>query len=124
MSDPFFSDDPFSGRKPEGQLAVDVLETREAIIIRSAIAGIATEDLDVSVTSDVVTIRGERRAGESHPGATVHVEECFWGAFSRSIVLPHHVKPDEAEASMKNGIFTLTIPKAHGEMRIKVKETF
>lgn len=124
MPHSFFDEENPFGKKPEGQLAVDVLETRESIIIRSAIAGIASEDLDVSVTSDVVTIRGERRPGSHHPDATVHVEECFWGAFSRSIVLPHHVKPDEAEASMKNGIFTLTIPKAHGEMRVKVKETF
>jgi HSP20 family protein len=124
VSDPFFDElNPF-GKKPEGQLAVDVLETREAIMIRSAIAGIAAEDLEVNVTSDVVTIRGERRPPEQRKDATLHVEECFWGTFSRSIVLPHQVKPDEAEASMKQGVFTLTIPKAHGEMRLKVKETF
>ncbi len=108
--------------QPEGQLAVDVLETREAIIIRSAIAGVAPEDLDVNVTSDVVTIRGARQAGQSYADATAHFEECFWGAFSRSIVLPSHIKPDEAVAVIKNGILTLTLPKARGEMKLKITE--
>ena len=107
---------------PEGQLAVDVIETREKIIIRSAIAGVKPEDLDVNVTSDLVTIRGTREAQEEFHDATTHFSECFWGTFSRSIVLPHAVKPDEAEAEMKNGVLTLTIPKARGEMRIKVSE--
>jgi HSP20 family protein len=106
----------------EGQLSVDVIETRETIIIRSAIAGIKPEDLDVNVTSDIVTIRGSRTAGKEYHDATIHFEECFWGTFSRSIVLPHHVKPDEAEAKFKNGILTLTIPKAHGEMNVQVRK--
>jgi HSP20 family protein len=108
--------------QPEGQLAVDVLETREAIIIRSAIAGVAPEDLDVNVTGDVVTIRGSRQTGQTFHDATAHFEECFWGAFSRSIVLPSHIKPDEAQATIKNGILTLTLPKARGEMKLKVTE--
>lgn len=115
--------DPLAWSAPEGQLAVDVLETRESIIIRSAIAGVAPEDLDINVTSDVVTIRGQRQAGREYHEATSHFEECFWGAFSRSIVLPHDVKPDEAEAAIKNGILTLTLPKARGEMKVKVRET-
>lgn len=106
----------------EGQLAVDVIETRHLIIIRSAVAGVQSKDLNVHVTTDIVTIRGERKSGELPHDATVHFEECFWGAFSRSIVLPHAVKADEAQASLKNGVFTLTIPKAHGEMTVKVRE--
>ncbi|PIQ67886.1 hypothetical protein COY25_01075 [Candidatus Uhrbacteria bacterium CG_4_10_14_0_2_um_filter_41_7] len=108
--------------KEEGQLAVDVIETREKIIIRSAIAGVKPEDLDVHVTSDVVTIRGERNGGKEYHDATIHFEECFWGTFSRSIVLPEHVKPDEAEATFKDSILTLTIPKARGEMRVEVRK--
>lgn len=107
----------------EGQLAVDVIETRDAIIIRSAIAGVRPEDLDIHVTSDLVTIRGDRKSGKEYHDATTHFSECFWGTFSRSVVLPHHVKPDEADAAMKDGILTLTIPKAHGEMKVKVNES-
>ena len=114
--------DPLAWGQPEGQLAVDVLETRDAIIIRSAIAGVAPDDLDVNVTSDVVTIRGQRQAGESFSDATAHFEECFWGAFSRSIILPSHIKPDESQASIKNGVLILTLPKARGEMKLKIKE--
>lgn len=106
----------------EGQLAVDVIETRDSIIIRSAVAGVKPEDLDIHVTSDLVTIRGERKVEDEYRGATAHFSECFWGTFSRSIVLPHAVKPDEADASMKDGVLTLTIPKASGEMKVKVEE--
>lgn len=106
----------------EGQLAVDVIETREAIIIRTTIAGVKPEDLDIHVTGDLVTIRGERKEGRTHHDATIHFSECFWGAFSRSIILPHQVKPDEADATLKDGVLTLTIPKAHGEMKVHVRQ--
>lgn len=106
----------------EGQLAVDVIETPTEIVIRSAIAGVRPQDIDIHVTNDLVTIRGERERYKERHDSTVHFEECFWGSFSRSIVLPSHVKPDEAQAQMKNGVLTLTIPKAHGEMRVPIRE--
>ncbi len=104
----------------EGQLAVDVIETRNSIIIRTAIAGVKPADLDIHVTNDLITIRGERTEQKNYSESTIHFQECFWGTFSRSIVLPHHVKPDEAEASIKNGVLTLTIPKASGEVKVDV----
>ncbi len=103
-------------------MAVDVIETRTHIIIRTAVAGVKPDDLDVNVTNDLVTIRGEREQVKEAHDATVHFSECFWGRFSRSIILPHAVKPDEAEADMKNGILTLTIPKARGEMKVRINE--
>jgi HSP20 family protein len=106
----------------EGQLAVDVIETPTEMIIRTAIAGVKPEDIDIHVTDDLVTIRGERERFQERHDATVHFEECFWGGFSRSIVLPTHVLPNEAQASMKNGVLTLTIPKAHGEMHVPIRE--
>lgn len=109
-------------KSQEGQLAVDVIETPTEIVIRSAIAGVKPEDIDVHVTSDLVTIRGERQHHKSRHDETIHFEECFWGSFSRSIVLPSHVRPDEAKADMKNGVLTLTIPKARGEMQVRVRE--
>ncbi len=96
----------------EGQLSVDVLEDDSRILIRSAVAGTRAEDLDISVTSDTVTIRGKRGHGcEGWDTATSHVQECYWGHFSRSVVLPSHVRPEAAEASLKHGILTVSIPK-------------
>ena len=121
-SDEFNSNNPFVFDTQEGQLAVDVIETPDQIIIRSAIAGVLPDDLDVHVTNDLVTIRGERKDIQEYRQSTVHFQECFWGVFSRSIVLPTHVKADEADAVVKNGVLTLTIPKAHGVMRVSVRE--
>ncbi len=114
-----FDDAIFSGN--EGQLAVDVIETPENIVIRSAIAGVKETELDIHVNEDMVTIRGERRMDPLPLNATVHFEECFWGPFSRSIILPSKVKADEAEASMKNGILLITIPKSHHHVRVPVR---
>ena len=108
--------------KPEeGQLSVDVLEGPRALVIRSAIAGLAAEELDVNVTQDSVTIRGVRSHGHvERPEALVHVQECFWGTFSRTVILPCPVRPDEADATLKNGILTITLPKAETETHIHV----
>ena len=120
--DALSSDNQFLFDQSEGQLAVDVIETPSQIIIRSAIAGVKPDDLEVNVTGDLVTIRGRREGYKESDESTVHFQECFWGMFSRSIVLPTHVKADEADAVVKNGVLTLTIPKAHGEMRVPVRE--
>lgn len=105
----------------EGQLSVDVIETPNEILIRSAIAGVAAEDLDISVTSDTVTIRGTRSHGcEEHNDETVHVRECYWGSFSRSVVLPCHIRPNEADATLKNGILTIALKKVEMRSRISV----
>lgn len=112
----------FSWDAHEGQLAVDCVETLSDIIIRSAIAGVKQEDLDIHVSEDVVTIRGQRHLDRNPAHSTVHYSECFWGAFSRSIVLPCRVKTDEADAVIKNGILTITIPKAYGDVKLAVRE--
>lgn len=106
----------------EGQLAVDVIETPDHIVVRSAIAGVKEKDLDIHVSEDMITIRGSRHVDVLPHNATVHYEECFWGSFSRSIILPGKVKADEAEASLKNGILTIRIPKAHAHVRVPVRE--
>lgn len=111
----------FSWSSREGQLAVDCIETPREIIIRSAIAGVEEKDLEIHVNEDLVTIRGERSLDALPPQSTVHYSECFWGAFSRSIVLPCRVKTDEADAVLKNGILTITIPKAYGDVKLSVR---
>ncbi|OGL66261.1 hypothetical protein A2856_03490 [Candidatus Uhrbacteria bacterium RIFCSPHIGHO2_01_FULL_63_20] len=108
-------------KSEEGQLSVDVIETPVSVVIRSAIAGLDASDLDVNVTHDTVTIRGTRHHHQSsHPEEIVHVQECFWGTFSRSVVLPCRVKGDEADAAIRNGILTITLPKAEPDGRIPV----
>lgn len=105
----------------EGQLAVDVVETEREIIIRAAIAGVQPDEIDVSLSHDMVTIRGKREAQEISLNATHHYRECFWGSFSRSIVLPAAIRPEDSEAIFKNGILTLTMPKAMVESRIPIR---
>lgn len=95
----------------EGQLSVDVFETDDAIVVQSAIAGISPDDLDIYINPDMLTIRGKRARDARATDATMHYEECFWGTFSRTIVLPTHVRSDESEAELKDGILTITMPK-------------
>lgn len=105
----------------EGQLAVDVIENYDKVIIRSAIAGVTPENLDVYITQDIVTIRGKRTAANDEIGTTYHFRECYWGGFSRTIVLPALVKPDESVAALKGGILTITMPKAIVETKIPIR---
>ena len=106
----------------EGQLSVDVIETPEAVLIRAAIAGVTAENLDVYISEDVVTIRGVRAEQVTEEiGVTYHFRECYWGGFSRTVVLPAHIKPDAADALMKNGVLTITLPKAVIETKIPIR---
>lgn len=95
----------------DGQLAVDVYQTAEHIVIQSTVAGVRPEDLDVSMSNDLVTIRGVRHQDQEIADEDYFTQECYWGGFSRSIVLPVDVLSEKADASMKNGILTITIPK-------------
>jgi len=96
----------------EGQLTIDVYQTENEIVIKSTIAGVKPEDLDVSINADMVTIKGERKNEEAVNGENYYYQECYWGFFSRSVVLPIDIIADKAEASLKNGILTIRLPKA------------
>ena len=105
----------------EGQLAIDVFQTPAEVIVESPIAGVAPEDIDVAITTESVTIRG-RRERERHVREEDYVyQECYWGKFSRSVTLPCEVDADKAEASIKNGVLTVTIPKLNRSKSKKVK---
>jgi HSP20 family protein len=97
---------------PEGQLTIDVYQTDDEVVIKSTIAGVKPEDLDVSINNDMVTIRGERKQDEEISPENYYYQECYWGPFSRSVILPVEIVSDKAEAIMKNGILTLKLPKA------------
>lgn len=95
----------------EGQLAIDVYQTDESVIIQAPIAGVQPDHLEISITDDVISIRGERYQEQSIPEENYFAQECYWGTFSRSYLMPMLIEADSAKASLKNGILTVTIPK-------------
>lgn len=95
----------------EGQLSIDLYEEGNDLVIKSAIAGVKAEDLDITVEPDLITIRGIRKKDEN-PKRTYFYQECFWGKFSRTLVLPYPVKPETTKAILRNGILTIILPKA------------
>ena len=105
----------------EGQLSVDVFQTKENLIIKSTIAGVKSEEIDIAIENDMVTIRGQRKMEETIKDEDYFYQECYWGNFSRSIVLPMEVKADEADASLKNGVLTIILPKTKSKKSIAVK---
>lgn len=114
--------------EPEGELAVDVYQTDHGgnysngeIIIQSTIAGVKPEDLDISIENDTIIISGERKNIIEDNGKNYFYQECFWGAFAREIILPEEVDGSQAEATMKDGVFTLRIPKTDRQKIKKVK---
>ena len=105
----------------EGQLTVDVYQTPHHIIIKSMVAGVKPDDLDISITQDMVTIKGKRERHEEIKEEDYFYQELYWGSFSRSILLPQEIDPDEAEATIKNGILTIKLPKLDKEKTKKLK---
>lgn len=105
----------------EGQLTIDVYQTDNDIVIKSTIAGVKPEDLDVNINNDMITIRGERKQDEQVSGENYYYQECYWGSFSRSVILPIDIIPDKVEASMKNGILTIRMPKADNSRTKKIQ---
>lgn len=95
----------------EGELPVDMYQTDDSIIIRALIAGVSPEDLDIAITRDMVTIKGERQEIQEAPDEDYYHRELFWGSFARTIVLPEEVVIDEAEAKEKHGLLEITLPK-------------
>lgn len=105
----------------EGELAVDVYQTPTHIIIKAMIAGVRPEDLDVSITRDMVTLRGKRERHTEGTSGDFFFQELYWGAFSRTIVLPQEVEIEEAEASEKHGLLTIRLPKLDKGRQAKLK---
>lgn len=105
----------------EGQLTIDVYQTDNDVVIKSTIAGVKPEDLDVSINNDMISIRGERKQDEQVSSENYYYQECYWGSFSRSVILPIDVMADKAEASMKNGILSIRMPKANNSRTKKIQ---
>ena len=94
-----------------GQLAVDVYETKDKLIVKARTAGVNKNDLDVSISDNTLSIKGTLSAGTEENVENYHLQECYWGEFSRSLVLPVQVKEDEIEAVLKDGVLTISFAK-------------
>lgn len=105
----------------EGQLTVDIWQTPDEIVIQSTIAGVKPEDLDITITNEMVTIRGRREREENVVESDYFYQECYWGAFARSIILPQEIDADSATAVLKNGVLTIKLPKLQREKTKKIK---
>ena len=105
----------------EGQLAVDVYQTEKEIVIQSAIAGVKPQDLDISIEEDFISIKGIRHQPQEKGEKNYFYQECFWGPFSRQIILPEETDPTRAEAEMKDGVLTIRIPKIERKKKRKLE---
>jgi len=95
----------------EGQLTIDVYQTMDEMVIKSTIAGVRQEDLDITIAADMVTIQGHRKKDESISPDDYYYQELYWGSFSRSVILPQEIDTESAKASLKDGILTIRLPK-------------
>ena len=95
----------------EGQLALDAYQTEDDVIVKAPIAGVSPEDIEIAITDEVVTVKGSRRREETVNFENYFTQECYWGSFSRSYLLPVAVDSEKAKAVIKNGILTITVPK-------------
>jgi len=105
----------------EGQLNIDMYQTKDNVIIKSTIAGVRPEDIDITVANDMLTIKGARRKEETVAQDDYFYQECYWGNFSRSVIIPVDIDSEEIEADLKDGILTVIIPKAAKAKTKKVK---
>ncbi len=105
----------------DGQLSVDVYQTKDNIVIKSTIAGVKPEDIDISINNDMITIRGTRHQEQTIDKEDFFYQECYWGNFSRSIILPVEVKTEEISAELENGVLIITLPKATKSKAINIK---
>lgn len=105
----------------EGQLSVDVYQDKNNIYVKSTIAGVRPDELEISINNDMLTIRGSREGAENISSHDYFCQECFWGSFSRSIILPMDVQTNKISATIENGVLTITLPKLEKQRKIPVK---
>jgi HSP20 family protein len=105
----------------QGQLAVDVYETKEKLVVKARTAGVNKGDLDVSISDNTLTVRGTLSAGAEEGVENYFAQECYWGEFSRSIALPVPVKEEEIEAMLKDGVLTISFTKVKQDTVKKIQ---
>ncbi len=115
-------DEPMTDDEGEfpGELAVDVYETNDNLIVKARTAGVNKEDLDVSISDGILTISGTLSSGDDTDATNWHVQECYWGEFNRTLALPVAVKEDEVGAVLKDGVLTISFNKVKQEQAKKI----
>lgn len=108
-------DNPFPG-----QLAVDVYETVDKLVVKARTAGVNKQDLDVSISDGILTISGTLSSGDDTDATKWHIQECYWGEFNRTLALPVAVKEDEVTAVLKDGVLTISFSKIKQEQAKKI----
>ena len=111
------------GDERDGQLAIDVYEQGHSIVVEAPIAGVNSDDIDIHITNESLTIRGKRHRAHTVKDKDYLFQECYWGRFSRSLILPEEIDADRSEATIKNGVLRVTMPKLHhqGGKKVHVK---
>jgi HSP20 family protein len=104
-----------------GQLAVDVYETDEKLVVKARTAGVNKQDLDVSISDGILTISGTLSSGDDSAATQWHIQECYWGEFSRTLALPVAVKEEEVEAVLKDGVLTISFNKVKQEQARRIE---
>ncbi len=99
------------GEEAVGELTVDVYQTNEDIVIQAMVAGVSSDDLSVSATREMVTIKGKRSAPSGIASENYFYQELYWGSFSRTILLPSEIEVEEVEATERRGLLTIKLPK-------------
>ncbi len=113
--------DDWAGAEPGGELAVDVYQTNDAIVVKALIAGVQPTSIDISLTREMLTISGARQDEREVEDENYFQRELYWGSFSRTILLPEEVDVDMAEASEKHGILMIRLPKINKQRQTKLK---
>ncbi len=103
---------PISMSAVSSMPAIDLYQTADEIVVKAALPGLKPDEVQISVTGDVLTLRGEFKQQEEKKEATWHIREQRYGSFERSIMLPTEVQTDKAKADFENGILTISLPKA------------
>ena len=116
-------EEPDAGPQQDGELPVDMYQTDEHIVIRALVAGVSPSELEISITRDMVTVRGIREEYQEAQDDGYFHRELFWGSFSRTLLLPEEVAIDEAEAQEKHGMLEIKLPKLdkHRTTQLKVR---
>ena len=106
-----------------GQLAVDVYETEDKLVVKARTAGVNKQDLDVSLSDNILTFSGTLNSGDQYNDQDKkwHIQECYWGEFSRTVALPVQIKEDEVEAILKDGVLIITFTKIKQEPAKKIQ---
>lgn len=114
-------DETWSPEEPAGELAVDIYQTPDAIVVKALIAGVQPNSIDIALTREMITISGKRQDEREVEEEHYFQKELYWGSFSRTVLLPEEVDVDMAEASEKHGVLMVRLPKINKKRQTKLK---